>query len=131
MMESVALLLTAALFGGMVLYSAGFAGFLFTVLPPDTAGASIRRAFPVFYLLVMGTSLLAAIFVWRSDLWSAIWLAIIALSTLPTRQILMPAINRANDTGNKKRFGVLHGLSVLVTLAHIVISGWVLVRFLP
>ena len=130
-MESVALLLTAALFGGMVLYSAGFAGFLFTVLPPDTAGASIRRAFPVFYLLVMGTSLLAAIFVWRSDLWSAIWLAIIALSTLPTRQILMPAINRANDTGNKKRFGVLHGLSVLVTLAHIVISGWVLVRFLP
>lgn len=130
-MESVALLLTAALFGGMVLYSAGFAGFLFTVLPPDTAGASIRRAFPVFYLLVMGTSLLAAIFVWRSDLWSAIWLAIIALSTLPTRQILMPAINRANDTGNKKRFGVLHGLSILVTLAHIVISGWVLVRFLP
>ncbi|WP_088826127.1 DUF4149 domain-containing protein [Marinobacter sp. es.048] len=131
MMESVALLLTAALFGGMVLYSAGFAGFLFTVLPPDTAGASIRRAFPVFYLLVMGISLLAAIFVWRSDLCSAIWLAIIALSTLPTRQILMPAINRANDTGNKKRFGVLHGLSVLVTLAHIVISGWVLVRFLP
>jgi hypothetical protein len=131
MMESVALLLTAALFGGMVLYSAGFAGFLFTVLPPDTAGASIRRAFPVFYLLVMGTSLLAAIFVWPSDLWSAIWLAIIALSTLPTRQILMPAINRANDNGNKKRFGVLHGLSVLVTLAHIVISGWVLVRFLP
>ncbi|SNC59779.1 protein of unknown function [Marinobacter sp. es.048] len=130
-MESVALLLTAALFGGMVLYSAGFAGFLFTVLPPDTAGASIRRAFPVFYLLVMGISLLAAIFVWRSDLCSAIWLAIIALSTLPTRQILMPAINRANDTGNKKRFGVLHGLSVLVTLAHIVISGWVLVRFLP
>lgn len=130
-MESVSLLLTAALFGGMVLYSAGFAGFLFTVLPPDTAGASIRKAFPVFYLLVMGTSLLAAIFVWRSDLWSAIWLAIIALSTLPTRQILMPAINRANDTGNKKRFGVLHGLSVLVTLAHIVISGWVLVRFLP
>lgn len=130
-MESVALLLTAALFGGMVLYSAGFAGFLFTVLPPDTAGASIRRAFPVFYLLVMGTSLLAAIFVWPSDLWSAIWLAMIALSTLPTRQILMPAINRANDTGNKKRFGVLHGLSVLVTLAHIVISGWVLVRFLP
>jgi len=131
MMESVALLLTAALFGGMVLYSAGFAGFLFAVLPPDTAGASIRRAFPVFYLLVMGTSLLAAIFVFPDDLWSAIWLGIIAISTLPTRQILMPAINRASDTGNKKQFAVLHGLSVLVTLAHIVISGWVLIRFLP
>ena len=129
-MESVALLLTAALFGGMVLYSAGFAGFLFAVLPPDTAGASIRRAFPVFYLLVMGTSLLAALFVWPSNPVSAICLGLIALSTLPTRQILMPAINRASDTGNKKRFAVLHSLSVLVTLAHIVISGWVLTRFL-
>lgn len=130
-MESVALLLTAALFGGMVLYSAGFAGFLFAVLPPDTAGASIRRAFPVFYLLVIATSLLAAIFVWSSDIWSAVWLGVIAISTLPTRQILMPAINQASDSGNKRRFAVLHGLSVLITLAHIVISGWVLIRFLP
>ncbi|MCL7945559.1 DUF4149 domain-containing protein [Marinobacter sp. ATCH36] len=120
---------TAALFGGMVLYSAGFAGFLFAVLPPDTAGASIRRAFPVFYLLVIVTSLLAAIFVWSSDIWSAVWLGVIAISTLPTRQVLMPAINQASDSGNKTRFGVLHGFSVLITLAHIVISGWVLIRF--
>ncbi|PHS49257.1 MAG: hypothetical protein COB05_02745 [Marinobacter sp.] len=129
-MESVALLLTAALFGGMVLYSAGFAGFLFSVLPPDTAGSSIRRAFPVFYLLVIGTSLLAAVFVWASDVWSAFWLGLIAVSTVPTRQLLMPAINQASDAGQKRKFGVLHGLSVLITLAHIVISGWVLVRFL-
>lgn len=130
-METVALLLTAALFGGMVLYSAGFAGFLFAVLPPDTAGASIRRAFPVFYLLVIGTSVLAALFVWASDAWSAAWLGLIGLSTIPTRQLLMPAINRANDNGQKRKFAVLHGLSVLITLAHIVISGWVLTRFLP
>ncbi|MBS3804419.1 MAG: DUF4149 domain-containing protein [Oleiphilaceae bacterium] len=130
-MESVALLLTAMLFGGMVLYSAGFAGFLFAVLPPDTAGASIRRAFPVFYLLVIATSLLGAIFVWSSDTLSAVLLAVIAISTLPTRQILMPAINEASDSGKKRRFAVLHSLSVLITLAHIVISGWVLVRFLP
>lgn len=129
-MESVALLLTAALFGGMVLYSAGFAGFLFSVLPPDTAGSSIRRAFPIFYLLVIGTSLLAAVFVWASDVWSAFWLGLIAVSTVPTRQLLMPAINQASDAGQKRKFGVLHGLSVLITLAHIVISGWVLVRFL-
>ena len=129
-MESVALLLTAALFGGMVLYSAGFAGFLFSVLPPDTAGSSIRRAFPVFYLLVIGTSLLAAVFVWASDVWSAFWLGLIAVSTVPIRQLLMPAINQASDAGQKRKFGVLHGLSVLITLAHIVISGWVLVRFL-
>ena len=130
-MESVALLLTAALFGGMVLYSAGFADVLFAVLPSNTAGASIRRAFPVFYLLVIATSLLAAIFVWNSDIWSSVWLGVIAISTLPTRQKLMPAINQTSDSGNKLRFAMLHGLSVLITLAHIVISGWVLIRFLP
>lgn len=130
-METLALLFTAALFGGMILYSAGFAGFLFAVLPPDTAGASIRRAFPVFYLLVIGVSGLAAVFALPGHPWSSLWLGLIALTTIPTRQVLMPAINAAKDNGEKRKFGVLHGLSVLVTLAHIVIAGWVLTRFLP
>lgn len=129
-MEIVALLLTAALFGGMVLFSAGFAGFLFAVLPPDTAGASIRRAFPVFYLLVIGTASVSALTVWPSNTGSALWLALIAVTTVPTRQLLMPSINRANDRGDKRMFGILHGLSVLVTLSHIVIAAWVLTRFL-
>lgn len=129
-MEATALLLTAALFGGMVLYSAGFAGFLFKVLPPNTAGASLRRAFPVFYLLVMVTSGAAAVLVFPSDLIGALALAAIAATTVPTRQVLMPAINDAKDAGQKRRFGVLHGASVLITLAHIVVAGWVLVRFL-
>lgn len=130
MMEATALLLSAALFGGMVLYSAGFAGFLFKVLPPDTAGASLRRAFPVFYLLVILTSGAAALLVFASDLVSALALAAIAVTTVPTRQLLMPAINDASDAGNKRRFGALHGLSVVITLAHIGVVGWVLVRFL-
>ncbi|TGN40224.1 DUF4149 domain-containing protein [Marinobacter confluentis] len=129
-MEATALLLTAALFGGMVLYSAGFAGFLFKVLPPNTAGASLRRAFPVFYLLVIATSLAAAVMVFSSDLMSALALAAIAVTTVPTRQLLMPAINDASDAGNKRRFGILHGVSVLITLAHIALAGWVLIRFL-
>jgi hypothetical protein len=59
-MLTAALLTTALLFGGMVLYSFGFAAFLFTALPPDVAGPTIRRAFPPFYLFVMGSSAAAA-----------------------------------------------------------------------
>ena len=129
-MEVTALLLSAALFGGMVLYSAGFAGFLFKVLPPGTAGASLRRAFPVFYLLVIGTSAAAAVMVFPSDPVSTVTLAMIAVTTVPTRQMLMPAINNARDVGDKRRFGILHGLSVLITLVHIIAAGWVLTRFL-
>ena len=129
-MEVTALLLTAALFGGMTLYSAGFAGFLFKVLPPDTAGASLRRAFPVFYLLVIVTSLAAGVALAFSDPVGAILLGLIAVTTVPTRQILLPAINQATDSGANRRFAMLHGLSVVITLAHIAIAGWALVRFL-
>ncbi|MBC7497741.1 MAG: DUF4149 domain-containing protein, partial [Sphingomonadaceae bacterium] len=46
------LLATALLFGGTVLYSFGFAAFLFNALPAETAGPTLRRAFPHFYSFV-------------------------------------------------------------------------------
>ena len=129
-MTTAALLATALLFGGMVLYAFGFAAFLFTALPAEVAGPTIRRAFPHFYAFVMATVTFAALLVWRTDPLGALLLAAIAVSTLPTRQILMPAINTATDRGLKTRFQWLHGLSVAVTLAHIALAGLVLARFL-
>ncbi len=102
----------------------------FTALPPDVAGPTIRRAFPHFYLFVMASAALAAATLARHDGTGAAWLALIAVTTLPTRQILMPAINRATVQGRKARFRVLHGLSVVITLAHILMAGHVLARFL-
>jgi hypothetical protein len=62
-----------------------------------------------------------------SSLFSASILGLIALSTIPTRQILMPVINAATDAKLKRRFVVLHGLSVVITLVHIVAVGFVIV----
>jgi Domain of unknown function (DUF4149) len=130
MIQTTGLLLTALLFGGMVLYSFGFAAFVFSALPAETARAALRSAFPHFYIFVMASSAAAAALVWPSNPASALWLAAIALTTLPARQLLMPAINHATDAGEKKRFAVLHSASVLLTLAHIAIAGYVLSRFL-
>jgi hypothetical protein len=130
-MLTLALLTTALLFGGMVLYSFGFAAFLFTALPPDMAGPTIRRAFPHFYLFVLGTAAIAAGLIWAFDPLAGLLLGVIAVTTFPTRQILMPAINRATDTGQKLRFKWLHGLSVVITLAHIAMAGYVIARFVP
>lgn len=127
-MLSAALLVTALLFGGTVLYAFGFAAFLFTALPAELAGTTIRRAFPLFYLFVMGTSAVAMGLAWRVDGLAAALLAAIVLTTLPTRQILMPAINRATDTGARSRFKALHGLSVIITLAHIALAGVALIH---
>jgi hypothetical protein len=129
-MMTLALLTTAFLFGGMILYSLGFAAFLFSTLPPDIAGPTIRRAFPHFYLFVIGSAGIAAALLFPMDKFGAGLVALIALTTVPTRQFLMPAINRATDSGAKQRFQWLHGLSVMITLVHIGLAGYVLARFI-
>jgi hypothetical protein len=126
MILSLAVLSTALLFGGMTLYSFGFAAFLFTVLPAKTAGEALRRAFPWFYTFVITTSAAAALLWWPRDAVFAAVMAAVAVTTVPVRQILMPAINRATDAGLRQRFKWLHGLSVVVTLGHIAATGWLL-----
>lgn len=127
-MLTIALLVTALLFGGMILYSFGFAAFIFHVLPPSSAGPVIRQAFPHFYLFVLGTSVVAAGLTAPAKPMLALVLALIAVTVLFARQVLMPAINHATDAQDRARFKVLHGLSVAITLAHIVAAGWVLVQ---
>jgi hypothetical protein len=94
---SLAVLTTALLFGGMTLYSFGFAAFLFRALPAATACLALRRAFPLFYLFVIVTAVTAAALLWSHDT-----LAAVAITTVPTRQILMPSINRATDGGQRR-----------------------------
>ncbi len=128
-MLTATLLVTALLFGGTLLYSFGFAAFLFTALPPEIAGPTIRRAFPLFYVFVIGTAVLAAVLLYAADPVAGGLMLVIAATTFPTRQLLMPAINRATDAGAKAQFKLLHGISVVITLVHIGIAGFVLSRF--
>jgi hypothetical protein len=128
--EALGLLASALLFGGMTLFAFGFAAILFTSLPAEQARRVIRHAFPPFYLWVIVSATAAAGLLWPYDGWSAALLMAIALSTIPTRQILMPRINAASDAGNQRAFKWLHGLSVLITLIHIVASAAVLIRFM-
>jgi hypothetical protein len=126
----VGFLSAALLFGGMVLYSFGFAAFIFRSLPAELAGPTIRKAFPYFYLFVLGTSSVSALFIFPFDQIGGALLACIALTTIPTRPILMHAINRATDNADRSAFRKLHGLSVAITLSHIGISAWTLIRLL-
>jgi len=114
----------------MVLYSFGFAAFIFHVLPSEVAGPIIRRAFPFFYLFVIISSAISSILIFPFDKISAALLVVIAITTLPTRQLLMPAINRATDRGDRNSFKSLHSISIAVTLSHIFLSAWVLLRFI-
>lgn len=127
-MTEIALLLTALLFGGTTLYSFGFAAFVFSTLPAETAGPLIRRAFPHFYLFVLIISAAAAATAAVADWTSALVLLGIAATTLVARQGIMPAINAATDAGATGRFKALHSVSVVLTLAHIIGAAFVILR---
>ena len=56
-----ALLLVAALFGGMLMFAALFAPLIFRKLPADTAAGFIREVFPVYYRVLGILALVAAL----------------------------------------------------------------------
>ena len=125
-MQQIALLTTSFLFGGMMLFAAGFGPIVLKNLEGNVARLFIRNTFPHFYLFVLVSSFLAAVTVFVFAPFASLALLVIFFSTLPARQILMPAINAAADKGDRKKFKLLHALSVVITLAHIVIAGSVL-----
>ncbi|MEM1079182.1 MAG: DUF4149 domain-containing protein [Pseudomonadota bacterium] len=126
-MTEIALLLSATLLGGMVFYSFGFAPVLFAQLPMDRVRPLLRGTFPYYYLAVIGLSALTAGATYFVSPLAATLFALIALSTVYARQILMAQINAATDRGDKKAFGRLHGLSVVIQLIQIGLAGWAVV----
>ena len=129
-MYLLSILCVASLFGGMLLFAGGFGTLAFKLLDKATARSLIRDAFPYFYLYVLANSGLAAVLSFFINTTAFILLIIIFVTTIPNRQFLMPKINKAADTGNKKSWGMLHGLSVIITLAHIALAGAALMYLL-
>lgn len=127
-MTDLALILTALLFGGMTFYSFGFAPVLFAQLPMDKVRPLLRGTFPYYYLAVIGLGVVCAVITALTDTIAAILLAIIVVSTVYARQILMHQINAATDRGDKPTFGRLHGLSVAIQLVQIGLAVWALLR---
>ena len=122
-MEYITLLLTSFLFGGMLLFSVGFGTLSFKFLESPIARAFIRKTFPYFYGYVLFVSALIVLFSFNiSNLTAALAFSIF-ITTIPTSRVLMPAINKATDTKQKRNFVLLHTLSVSITLLHIIISA--------
>ena len=131
-MEFIALLLTSFLFGGMLLFSVGFGTLSFKFLDAAVARAFIRQTFPYFYNYVLLVSALIVLFSFNISKIAAGLAFSIFITTVPASKILMPAINNASDTQQKRRFVFLHTLSVFITLFHIIISAALLyIIFMP
>ncbi|MTI42226.1 uncharacterized protein DUF4149 [Roseibium hamelinense] len=131
-MEYLSLLAVSTLFGGMMLYSFGFAPLVFHALDGETAGRFLRAAFPWYYLFVTGCAGFSAFLLAFVDWRPAAGLLVVALTGLAARELLMPRINDARDQdlagdiSAKKRFAWLHGGSVVLNMLQLVGLGAVL-----
>lgn len=126
-MQTLALLLTAALFGGMVFFSFGYAPVLFKLLGLDKTRPILRGTFPYYYAVVIGVAALSALSAMAASMLAAALLGGIAASTIYARQVLMGQINAATDSGDEAGFKRLHGASVVLQLVQIAVCAYALV----
>lgn len=127
-MTIIALLATSLLFGGMTLYSFGFAPLVFSALPMDVAGKLLRYAFPFYYLFVIAIAMVASLALLQIDYVSAGLMAAVAGGGLFSRQFLMELINFFKDRGDTNSFNRAHFLSVAINMAQLLALIFVLVR---
>ncbi len=127
-MVVLALLASSILFGGMVVYSFGFAPLVLSALPMDVAGRLLRFAFPHYYVFIIATAAIATLILLPYDLVSAGLMAATAGVALFARQILMPMINFFRDRNENRNFNRAHLLSISLNMTQLCSVATVLIR---
>lgn len=125
-----ALILVAALFGGMLMFAALFTPLIFKKLPSDTAVGFIREVFPAYYRVMGILSLVAVLpLVPAQAYWTEIsMLVITAAGFVFANLVLRPQVNAARDENKDGKFRLLHRVSVVLNLIQFALVTIVLVR---
>ena len=128
LLAAAALTTSAAIMGSMVFFGAVIAPTAFGVLSAQDAGAFVRAVFPRYYSGFVIASGVATVFAAAAGTGVLAWvLAAVTASFAAARYLLMPAINRARDSGRAKLFNRLHGSSVVLNMVQLVALAGVVV----
>ena len=111
--------IVVAMIGIMVFFTIAVAPTVFKVLPPEWASKYVRSFFPKYYVVLGALSALAALL--ANSMIASGLLALCAALFFFALWILTPAINKASDAKDRKKFGLLHGLSVVINVAQLTI----------
>ncbi len=109
-----ALLIASAILSMMLFVSLVILPIAFGTLTKDIAGKFVRKLFPIYHIVLFLASQAAGLLAFTPHLKPIAFLCglIFALHFV----FLTPAINKASDAGNTKRFTMLHRLSVLINV---------------
>lgn len=136
--ETAGLIAVSAVFGGMVFFAFLYTPLVFIKLGKEAGGRFIREVFPVYYVAMGATSIVAAVLLAiangaRSG--DALAMVCTGIVFFLARFALLPIINRnrdawqAGDLAAKKRFDALHRASVIVNVVQMLAVLVVLVRY--
>ena len=112
-------ILISGISAGVILFQSFIvASSIFKVLPEENAGLLLRNLFPKFFLFLAALALvgLAIGLVNGLNFFPLVFLQLLNFIFFIVCYSLIPATNIARDQENKKTFGILHTVSVLLTL---------------
>ena len=118
-------ILISGISAGVILFqSFVVASSIFKVLPEDNAGILLRNLFPKFFQFLAALALAALIIglVYGLEFFPLVFMQLANFVFFVICYSLIPATNKARDEDNKKRFGILHTVSVLLTLLALIIN---------
>ena len=118
-------ILISGISAGVILFqSFVVASSIFKVLPEDNAGILLRNLFPKFFQFLAALALAALTIglVYGLEFFPLVFMQLANFIFFVICFSLIPATNRARDENNKKKFGILHTVSVLLTLLALIIN---------
>jgi len=118
-------ILISGISAGVILFQSFIvASSIFKVLPEENAGLLLRNLFPKFFLFLAALALvgLAIGLVNGLKFFPLVFLQLLNFIFFIVCYSLIPATNRARDQENKKTFGILHTVSVLLTLLALIFN---------
>ena len=119
--------LIGLMLGIMLFFAAAVAPTVFRTLPAEHAGSYLRGIFPVYYAWGIVLALLSTILAYHVNIMVFMYLCVVALLFIFSRQALLPKINiardarQAGDPAGTRDFKRLHRVSVLINLGNMLL----------
>ena len=118
------LILLSGLISGFILFQSAInAPLIFKTLDIDQARPLLRSIFPILFKVVGALGVVMVVLAWLSGA-KALPLSFTLITVLFSVicALLVPATNRAADEGNQSRFQKLHHVSVILTVAVLLLN---------
>lgn len=116
------ILLSGLICGAIFFQTSIIAPSVFKTLDADNASPFLRTIFPKLFVMIAFLSAIGLTIAFMQDNLKLILIFMISAWLMLLCYFIVPATNRARDSGNQKRFSQLHTLSVVSTISVLLIN---------